>query len=226
MKRTIYLLFVLAFVSISNAALGNDVKRVPTGMIANHLVARITFFFDGVTPPELVGYIPFIEGVRGPFFDGPPGVETAYFTIRFNAGPPPIALDPGSNVAVNVLPPGATFDIYYDKTPDQSWDNPDSFSNGRLVATFEESALLTTTIAEPDGSGSGFNYFSSKPIYAKSFKFHRRWVNFKDLVPNGTTTYNFVSNTPVSFLADRITFAFAGSAIAVGEASRRDHFDD
>lgn len=219
-------LFILLALT-SHVALGNGVKRVPAGAIAYHFIAKISFFFDGVTPPDLVGYIAFIEGVPGPFFDGPPSVNTALFTIRFNAGPPPVQLDPGSNVLVQLLPPGGSFDIYLDRTPNQTWGDPGSFSDGELVATFSESALLSTAVIEPDGSGVGFNYFSSKPIFSKNFRLNGKWVNFKRLVPNGTTSYNLVSQTPVpTDYADRVTFAFAGSAIAIGGPRSRSDDDD
>ena len=221
MKRTICLFFILVVALTMNVALGDDKgdERVPAGAVAYHFLSRISFF-PPPAPPELVGYIVFIEGVPGPLFDGPPGEATAFFTLRFNSGsgPPPITLSPGSNVAVILFPPGATFDVYFDETPDQDWADLDSFSDGELIATFEESALLSTNIGEPDGSGVSYNLFSSDLIYSKRFRFNGQRIDFKKLVRNGVTINNFVSLTPVSF--SPFTLAFTGSAVAIGGERR------
>ena len=214
MKRTIFLFFILVVALTSNVALGDDEdgQRVPAGAVAFHFVARISF--PASMPPVLVGYMAFIEGVPGPFFDGTPGEATAFFTLRLNLGPPPFPLNPGSNVVVNLFPPGASFDVFFDETPDQDWANANSFSDGELIATFEESALLATSIAEPDGSGVLYNLFSSDLISSKRFSFNGQKIDFKKLIPNGVTINNFGSRTPVSF--SPFTRAFTGSAVAIG----------
>lgn len=67
MKRAISLFFILGVALTGNLALGDDDdnQQVPAGAVAFHFIARITF---APPPTELVGYIPFIEGVPGPFF--------------------------------------------------------------------------------------------------------------------------------------------------------------
>ena len=219
MKRTIFLFFILLVALTRNVALSNDDQRVPAGAVAFHFVARISFFAPP-TPPVLVGYMAFIEGVPGPFFDGtgglPPGEATAFFTLRLtSAGPPPIFLSPGSNVGVVITPPGATFDVFFDETPDQDWANPGSFSDGELIATFEESGFMSTSINEPDGSGVSYNLFSSDLISSKRFSFNGQKIDFKKLFRNGVTTNNFGSSTPVSF--SPFTLGFTGSAVAIGD---------
>ncbi len=216
MKRTIFLFFILVIALTRNVALGDDDQRVPAGAVAFHFVARISF--PEFMPPVLVGYMAFIEGVPGPFFDAsggmPPSETTAFFTLRLTSAPPPIFLSPGSNVAVTVAPPGATFDVFFDETPNQDWAVPDSFSDGELIATFEESAFMSTSINEPDGSGVSYNLFSSDLISSKRFSFNGQKIYFKKLMRNGVTTNNFGSSTPVSF--DPFTLAFTGSAVAIG----------
>ncbi len=206
-------------------ALGDDKgdQRVPAGAVAYHFLARISFF-GPFTPPELVGYIAFIEGVPGPFFSEtnvvgdmtPPGEATAFFTLRLtSAGPPPIFLSPGSNVAVTLIPPGATFDVFFDETPDQDWANLDSFSDGELIASFEESGFMSTSVGEPFGPGVSYNLFSSDLIFSKRFRFNGQKIDFKKLIRNGVTSNNFGSSTPVSF--DPFTVAFTGTAVAIGK---------
>ncbi len=219
MKRTIFLFFIMAIALTRNMALGDDKgnQQVPAGAVAYHFLARISFFAPP-TPPELVGYMAFIEGVPGPFFDGsgglPPGEATAFFTLRVTSAPAPIFLSPGSNVAVTLIPPGATFDVFFDETPDQDWANPDSFSDGELIATFEESGFMGTSIDELDGSGVQYNLFSSDLISSKRFRFNGQKIDFKKLIRNGVTSNNFGSSTPVSF--SPFTLAFTGSAVAIG----------
>ncbi len=214
MKRTICLFFILVVALTSNVALGDDDQQVPAGAVAFHFVARISF--PASMPPVLVGYMAFIEGVPGPFFDGTPSETTAFFTLRATFGSAaPIILSPGSNVAVTVVPPGATFDVFFDETPDQDWANPDSFSDGELIATFEESWFAGTSIGEPDGSGVSYNLFSSDLISSKRFHFNGQKIDFKKLIPNGVTISNFGSGTPVSF--SPFTLAFTGSAVAIGK---------
>ena len=213
MKRAIFLFFILVVALTRNVALGDDDQRVPAGAVAFHFVARISF--PASMPPVLVGYMAFIEGVPGPFFDGTPSETTAFFTLRATFGPAaPIILSPGSNVAVTVLPPGATFDVFFDETPNQDWAVPDSFSDGELIASFEESGFMSTSIDEPDGSGVSYNLFSSDLISSKRFSFNGQKIDFKKLFRNGVTTNNFGSSIPVSF--SPFTLGFTGSAVAIG----------
>ena len=218
MKRTIFLFFILVIALTRNVALGDDDQRVPAGAVAFHFVARISFFAPP-TPPVLVGYMAFIEGVPGPFFDAsggmPPSETTAFFTLRLTSAPPPIILSPGSNVAVSLLPPGATFDVFFDETPNQDWAVPDSFSDGELIATFEESGFMSTSVGEPFGPGVSYNLFSSDLISSKRFSFNGERIDFKKLMRNGVTTNNFGSSTPVSF--SPFTLGFTGSAVAIGD---------
>ena len=224
MKRTIFLFFILVIALTRNVALGDDDQRVPAGAVAFHFVARISF--PASMPPVLVGYMAFIEGVPGPFFaetnvvgvQTPPGETTAFFTLRLTSAPPPIILSPGSNVAVSLLPPGATFDVFFDETPNQDWAVSDSFSDGELIATFEESGLMSTSINAPDGSGVSYNLFSSALIFSKRFRFNGQKIDFKKLFPNGVTTNNFGSSTPVP--VSPFTLAFTGSAVAIGGGRR------
>ena len=157
---------------------------------------------------------------------GPPGEATAFFTLRLDSGPPPIFLSPASNVDVVFTPPGAIFSVYFDGTPNQTWAHPDSFSDGKLIARFEESGFLSTSVQDqgPDLSGVTYNVFSSKLIYSAPFRFNGKRFNFKKLMRNGVTTSNFSSLTPVSF--GPFTQAFTGSAVAIGGDDDDDSDDD
>jgi len=210
MKRTIFLTLVLVVALSTSVALGDghNVQRVPAGAVAFHWVGNFT-------GTDLVGYIAFIEGVQGPFFrDDPgdiPGVETAYFTVRLDFLPFPglidLPVEPGSAdyVVARLFLPGWTWGVYFDETPDGNWANPDTFSDGERVATFEESAMLSTHIVNAE---MGYNLFSSRLISSKSFRFNGQKVDFKKLVPNGVTINNVTSPDASSFGA---------SAVAIGK---------
>ena len=217
MKHIISLCLMLFVVFAGKVALGDDNdKQLPAGKVAYHFLARITFF----PTSELVGYLAFIEGVPGPFFAEtdqfgaamPPGESTAFFTTRVTAGVDPIFLSPGADIQTTILPPGTMFDVYLDKTPDQDWADPDSFSDGKLVATFKESGLMATNIT---GAGASYVLFSSELVYSKRFRFNGKRIDFKDLVGNGITINNFGSLTPVEG-GPGLTQAFTGSAVAIG----------
>lgn len=210
MKRTIFLTFILVFAFTTSVALGgkNKVKRVPAGAVAFHWVGNFTF--DG----ELVGYIAFIEGVRGDMdedlFDGPPGVGTAYFTIRLDSETfPGLPIDLPSadpDVIALLISPGYTWGVYFNETPNtnRDWKDYDLFSDGERVATFEESAVLGTIISD---TGMAYNLFSNRLISSKPFLFNGQKVNFKKLVPNGVTINNVTGPGKTAFTA---------SAVAIG----------
>jgi hypothetical protein len=208
-KRTIFLIFILAVALSASVALGGDhnVQRVPAGAVAFHWVGNLT-------GTDLVGYIAFIEGVQGPFFwddpedpDDIPGEKTAYFTVRLDTSDPPDAFPLPSadeEVFALLLQPGYTWGVYYDETPNGDWAVFDTFSDGERVATFEESAVLSTNILN---TGMVYNLFSNRLIWSKSFRFNGQQVNFKKLVPNGVTMNN------VSAVGKT---AFTSSAVAIG----------
>ena len=69
MKQSLLVCLTLLFGLAADVSLAdyNKVKQVPAGKVAWHLVAKL-IFPDPILPPELVGYIAFIEGVNGTMF--------------------------------------------------------------------------------------------------------------------------------------------------------------
>lgn len=214
MTRLLLIVFCITLLttSVDATADGRNVKRVPTGQIAWHFVINLTDNPAG--PPDLVGYISAIEGVNGPMFQETrcPGlvdtmgcVENAFFTLRvrpFSGTPPTILLTADANVG-GVALSDLVFDIYLDRTPNQTWDNLDSFTDGELVATFKESNLQAATTM----AGGAFTLFSSKLIKSQKVAHHGQIINFRRLVPHGVTSTNFGQ-------AD--SGAAFGTAIAIG----------
>ena len=185
---------------------------VPAGRVAWHFVARIQFTATGV---ELFGYLTFIDGLPGPFFNGPAGEGTAFFTTRLQPGfPAPSFVSPGADINVTLIPPGGKFDVFYDPNPNGDWSDPDTFSDGQLIGTFDESHFMGTAIGP-----ASFNLFSSDLVFSDAFTFQGTQQNLRQIVPSGVTIHNYGSSTPVSF--DPFTQAFTGSAVAIGNRGSR-----
>lgn len=214
--RFALLLVVLSSISVPALAGENVVKRVPSGAVAFHFVADVSFVTG-----ELVGYIAFIEGVDSSLFSGPPSKDTAFFTVRVTEPTPlpiPLPVEPTPGLSVSLLEPaGAQFTVFYDSTPGlRKWDMPGTFSEGVAIAVFEESALLSTQAA-----GAGYNVFSSSLVDSTPIKFKGQRIDFGKLVPNGVTTTNYA--TP---RADFLGASFGGTSIAIGGKPRGADDDD
>ena len=222
MKRLVFVSTMLVLFSGSSAVADDKrvVPRVPAGKIAFHFVVNRTD--SPGAPPNVVGYLSSIEGVDGPMFEDRPCpvpitngcVENAFFTLRvrqFSGTRPTVLLTADPRVS-GVILSGLVFDVYLDRTPDQTWDNPDSFTNGERIATFKESDLQAATT-----DSGALTLFSSELVDSKTFEYHGQLVSFRRLVPFGTTSTNF--SQPDSGAA-------FGTAIAIGPGKRSDNDDD
>ncbi len=186
---------------------GAAAGRVPAGRVVWHFVGRVIITPTG---PDLLGYLTFIDGLPGPFFDGPAGEETAFFTLRLTAFGSTEEVTPGGDVGVMLLGPGAKFDVFHDPSPNQNWSDPATFSDGQLIGTFEESHFMSTGVGP-----ASFNLFSSDLVFSDRFMFQGTMEDLGRIVPNGVTISNYSSNTPVS--TDPFTIGFTGSAVAIGK---------
>jgi len=196
------------------------VKRVPAGAVAFHFVLDLTVVPE---PPELVGYIAFIEGVDGLPFNGTPSKDTAYFTLRlteFTPPPIPLPVEPDPELDVSIIPPGAQFTVYFNANPDgRDWSDADTFAQGVPIAVFEESALL-------DGS---LNWFSNRLIDSTPIDFNGQRLSFKKLVPNGVTIVNFGGGFRFRPYNETVGSSAGATAIAIGGKLRdvdEDNSDD
>ena len=219
-------LILVMMTAISIPALAGEqvVKRVPAGAVAFHFVFDLSYLPDPPGPPELVGYIAFIEGVDSPIFSGEPSKNTAYFTVRVTTPlPPPIPLPIEPDPALNafVFLPGGQVTVFFDSSPGpRDWNSPDTFSEGVPIAVLDESALLSTQ-AFGAFPGVFFNVFSSRLIDSTPIDFNGQRVDFKTLVPNGVTITNFGN----ALRPDQLGASGGGTAIAIG-GELRDQSDD
>lgn len=108
-------------------------SNLPTGVIAAHLVGRLTGSSSGDF--SLIGYFANIEGLNVPLFAGDPGEATAMVTFR--SDPFQLSSIPnGSAFHVLRRPSSAnppTVKVYLNLSPKGDFSQPDTFSGGQLI---------------------------------------------------------------------------------------------
>ena len=214
MLRSKLSLVLALLTAISIPAMAGEVvvKRVPAGAVAFHFVGDLTYVPG---PPELVGYVAFIEGVDSLLFAGEPSKDTAYFTLRITGGlpfPVDLPVEPDPELKLSMLPPGTRFTVFFNPSPGpREWNDPDTFSEGIAIAVFEESALLSNT-----GSAASFNLFSSTLIDSRPIDSGCQRIDFKKLVPDGVTTTNFGNGARFRPYNGTVGSSLGGTAIAIG----------
>jgi hypothetical protein len=188
---------------------------IPAGRTVLTFVNRLL-----INPPQVLvfGYFPSVEGIPAPLFSGTPGESTAYFTWSLDAAGASTfqngdANAPG-NIGVAVLPSGHNLNVYFNANPNQSWNNPASFSAGQLVATFR-STTGTQTSSGPVALVTQTYLLAS----SENFSFKGQTYNFERLIPHGFTSIALSGNVPLgnpNASAPPRVFAAAGSGLAIG----------
>jgi hypothetical protein len=188
-----------------------EIARVPSGVIAAHMVGRVLVAQDGVC--EVVGYHAFIDGFGQPF-TGEASEKTAYFSVRSE----PFRMRPvlnGTSVHLFAVPlTGNTvpLHVYYDASPDRDFAYPATFSDGELVATFEPRGGMATV--SPFG-GAAYNG-SLDLVSSSPFTFAGKTVDFRSL--GDTVTADLHGEAPASggaYLG--LAFPFGGPVVAAGD---------
>src|ERR1035437_2457755 len=186
--------------------------RPPVGRVAYHFVARLlqsptgTFF--------VIGYVNFLDGVSAPLFDGAPGEKTALMTFRsdvFSAPP----LFNGNVVGLNwPSAPAPVVKFYLNNSPNQDWNQPDSFSGGQLIGSFSARVgqiVITGTTAVVT--------YSYDWVSTQNFSLGGKMVNLGRLSPGGGTISNYVSTVPVPTTVSGFPTALtsAGTSFVIGQ---------
>jgi hypothetical protein len=193
---------------------GNDCQQPHSG-IAFHYVARAKVNFLDSTG-VVYGYLSALPGLASvaPLFKGKPGEATAYLTFRANIkfvtlpgngplgagqfGVTPIVVEPGS------------WSIYFTPDPAHNWEEPDTFSNGRVVATLDrplEQFSVYPTFAINAGAAT---WQSSFP-----FTLGGQTINLRQLAPQGLVAVT--SGSPIPLQGSTLTapiFAVSGYSLA------------
>jgi hypothetical protein len=156
-----------------------------------------------------LGYFAHLGGIA-PLFHGPPGEATAHFTFRSE----PFTVQTLQNGDLELsLDATGRFTLYLNREPHGDFSNPDTFSRGEPIATFERFSTVVGTAVGPLAS----NLFSAALRSSVDFTFGGRTWNLASLVPQGITQFGTASTTalppPHGYKAMK---AFVGSAMALG----------
>jgi len=179
--------------------------------------AGITFQFVGrnfvtdVTGPGAgeaftVGYYTYIAGIPQPLFSDPiaVGEATAYFTFR--SEPYSFSTFANDDILVRTVTPGFLIKLYYNQTPDQTFDDPDTFSDGQLIATFRVITSQATRVENEANQQASLRLISTQP-----FSFQGRHYTIRKIVHDGVS---LISAGSAVVNDEYSSFAYAGSALA------------
>ena len=187
------------------------------GGIAYHYVGRVKLNFADSTG-IVYGYMTAVSGVKSTasLFNGTPSEATAYLTfranIKFMALPGNGPLGPGQFAVTPILNEAGTWSIYFTANPAHNWDNPDTFSNGQAVATFER-PVEQFSIYPTFSINAGAAILES----SAHFTLAGQKINLRELTPHGFV--DITSGSPVPLTGSTATapiFAFSGYSLVSG----------
>jgi len=181
----------------------------PTNSLVWQHVSRL--YLDPYTGKALyVGYLVHLSGISSSLFSGSPSESTAYFTFSTDV----LQLTPmpsNGNMGLSLVSAG-TFNVYYNSAPNGDWNNPSTFSSGKLVATFTRTESLFPAIGS-----FGVHNLSESLQSSQSFIFNGQWMNFNRIAPHGITFAQFADLTPLGGVAGYpVSFSAVGSTTAIG----------
>ena len=189
---------------------------ITPGRVAWYVTGR--FYEDSRQRLQDLGYFVHLEGVQGPLFDGPVGEATALLTFR--SGLFEAQTVANGNITLGLDTRGE-FSVYLNPRGGASFDDPDSFSRGRCVATFRRvSVVMGETVSSPvlGGLTLAMNVFSAELVESAPVELHGVRYDFRELLPLGVTQWGTLNGNPLAAPPPFIRVsAFTGSAIAVGE---------
>lgn len=183
--------------------------RIPSGVVAAHLVGRLIVTADGVC--EMVGYYAFIDGVQN-LFAGDPGEQTALFSFRSEKFKLQYIVN-GALIHVRGQVLTGTYipvRVYYDAYPNRDFGNPDSFSTGQQVAEFHTRGSMATAV-QP---GISINIGTLDLATTTPFTHGGSVLNLRDMGDGVTITLQGTA-PPSGSPWEGLSWPFGGSAIAV-----------
>lgn len=188
-------------------------RRASASWVFGDIAARV--FLDPSTGHvQFLGYFADLNGIQESLFSGTPGEATALLTFRsnvFTAQP----LPSNGNVALTLVTV-SKINVYLNTSPAGDWENPDSFSSGQLVATFERSGPTMLSQTGPTFA----HLLSFKLESSRDFSINGKTLNLSHFAAHGLTLAAFGTNTPVSGIPGfAVGLPWGGYLMAVGKAS-------
>lgn len=195
----------------------NGPEAAKAGGIAFHYVGRVKLNFLDSTG-IVYGYVTTLSGVDSvtSLFKGAPSEATAYLSfranIKFNPLPGNGSLGPGQFAVTPILVDPGAWSIYYTANPAHNWDNPDTFSNGQVVATLERAFEQFSIYPSLSINAGAASIQSSAP-----FTLGARMINLRELAPRGLV--DVTSGPPIPLTGSTSTspiFAMSGYSLVSG----------
>ena len=146
-------------------------------------------------------------------FSGPPAESTAHFTLR--SLPFQTQFFPHGDILIGLLG-SETFTLHVDPTPDQDFANPESFSNGQQLASFNRLPAQINFVGPVFTDTFSVTFLSSTTV-----SWQDRRINLRQLTPNGVTLTITGSTAflPTGIPEFPVSVSFGASAVAVGLGS-------
>jgi len=189
-------------------------SQAQNGTLSSRVVGDVAarVFLDPSTGRvQFVGYFADVNGISASLFTGAPSEATAVLTFRsnvFRAQPLPA----NGDVALTLVTV-SRINVYLNTDPNGDWGNPDSFSSGQLIATFERSGVTLLTQTGPTFA----HLLSFKLASSRDFNINGKTLNLSQFVEHGLTLAAFGTNTPVPGIPGfSVGLPWGGYAIAVG----------
>jgi hypothetical protein len=82
--------------------------------------------------------------------------------------------------------------FFFNANPHGDWNNPDTFSDGQLIAIYTTRKNLLSQVGNV-----GFFVNSAPLTFSADFNFRGETFNFKDLTPSGITVHILASGTVI-----------------------------
>jgi hypothetical protein len=185
-------------------------QQLPGASVAWYVIGRVLIAPDGTG--QEIGYFVFLDGIQDPLFAGPaPASEaTAYFTVR--SDPFSIHNVQNGDLTVTLLSQG-NFKLYYNAHPHADFSDPNTFSNGQLIATFRRVKATLISV----GPMTIDVFWASLEASAK-FVHEGSTYDLKTVVPNGITEIGAASSRAMPAITGYpAVLPFVGASLAVGK---------
>jgi hypothetical protein len=190
---------------------------IPPARVVWYVTGRFYESPDGSL--QDLGYFLYLAGGGTSLFTDEARINEATARLTFRSEPFQAKPVTNGNIGIGLDMVGS-FSLYYNPEGGASFDDPDSFSRGQCVATFQRaSVVMGETISSPllGGLALSMNVFSADLVSSAPFGTGRRRYNLAKLLPHGITQWGTASANPLAaFPPYTRIVAFTGSAIAAG----------
>lgn len=184
--------------------------------IAYHYVGRVSLNFLTNTG-TVYGYLTDLYGINTAtsLFRGTPSENTALLTFRADITFQPLpgngALGNGQFAVSPVLVNPGHYQIYFTQSPAHDWNDPNTFSNGQVIATLVRGLELFSVLGTIVQNAGTAARESSSP-----FSLNGQSIDLSALIPYGSTNITTGPLLPLPGSTATVpVFAFSGYALAI-----------